>query len=271
MRRLNTREIQECELEILKCFKNFCQKNKLFYVLCAGTLIGAVRHKGFIPWDDDIDVHMLRPDYERLVYGDDLDYSMLPPHIKICKWQDGTLNYPFIKLIDTRTKIDSKYIDNMYEVSSVWIDVFPIDALPSDTRECDKLFKKSTRLRQILTIKMSQSKQGKTRWKKILKPVLKIIFKPISIKALCKKIDDVSNTYNLDSCEYIRHLVWGDTRKQRIPKDEFVRTVQVEFEGEKFNAPSNYDEYLRQMYGDYMKIPPKEQQITHNMVVWIDE
>ncbi len=271
MRKLNYREIQLCELEILKVFHDFCEKNDLKYMLSSGTLLGAIRHKGFIPWDDDIDLDLSRPDYERLLRDEGMDYSDLPKHIKICRWTDGTLNYPFIKFVDTRTKIDSQYIENDKDIAMVWIDVFPLDGMSDDEKESMKTFHKISFWKLILATKMAKVGTGKKWWKRILKPVCKMFLLPFTLQGVCKRIDDLSKQYSYDECNYIRHYAWGNIATQRINREKYENIIKVEFENELFNAPFNYDEYLKVTYGNYMEMPPEEKRITHDMIVWMEE
>lgn len=264
MKKMSTKDIQRCELNLLKIFENLCEKNNLYYTLGAGTLLGAIRHKGFIPWDDDIDVLMPRADYEKMINGD-IDCTGLPEYIKIKKWKDGSLSYPFIKLVDIRTIINSEYLDSKYDVRHIWIDIFPLDAIPNTEEEHTVLFNSAKHIRQILQIKQAKIGQGKTWWKRILKPVLKVIYMPFKIENLCRKMDEVSKQYNFAQSIYIRQLVWATVQREHINREKYMLPIKVEFEGQYFNAPSNYDEYLSIVYGDYMKLPPEDKRRNHNM------
>ena len=128
-------ELKQLELDIMKQFDAYCEKHDLRYYLYAGTLIGAVRHKGFIPWDDDIDVVMPRPDYEKLQLL--LEKEPISPNIKLVNAKNYDLYpFPFLKLTDTRTSGIAKYMPKNYRMG-VWIDVFPLDGLPENKEERD--------------------------------------------------------------------------------------------------------------------------------------
>lgn len=130
---LNKKEIQNIELNILLEFSKFCNENKLRYYLVGGTLLGAIRHKGFIPWDDDIDVCMPRPDYELFISNFHSDNSCL----KLCCNKFGNLKAPFAKLKDTRTIVVNDILVNDNDIdTNLWIDIFPVDGLPDS--ECNR-------------------------------------------------------------------------------------------------------------------------------------
>ena len=130
MKKMQLREIKDIELDILIAFNKFCQDNNLKYYLSGGTLLGAIRHKGFIPWDDDIDVCMPRPDYERLM--------KIFPNIYMNKYKLKTISRknficPFAKIIDINTRVDFKYLNNIDK--NLWLDIFPIDGLPKSKKK----------------------------------------------------------------------------------------------------------------------------------------
>ena len=144
MTKLSLAEIQKAELDIMVVFDRVARENNLKYSLCAGTLLGAVRHKGFIPWDDDIDVTMPRPDYEKLLQLN-REKSLWPQSLELCSFEDGTLNSPYMKLFDRTTKIvEENYSQD--DVRSLWIDIFPVDGVPADRKERVRHYRKALKL-----------------------------------------------------------------------------------------------------------------------------
>lgn len=269
MKKLTIEEIKKIELDILVEFDKFCERNHLYYTLGGGTLLGAVRHKGFIPWDDDIDILMPRPDYERLLYDVEIDKSSLSDHIEIKKWSDGSLSFPFIKFVDNRTKVYMNYYDDELNADNIWIDVFVMDGNPEDDRELDRMFRKSLALRKLVFLKIAKKGEGKNLWKKVLKPVILKCLSFFSIIKLCSKIDSLSKTYDFEDSRYCGCILWGYGPGERINKERYLKPIRSEFEGRLFNIPSNYDEYLTGLYHDYMKLPSEDQRITHGMDAYL--
>ena len=170
MKRLTLAQIKETELEILLVLDRICRENDLKYSMCAGTLLGAVRHQGFIPWDDDIDICMPRPDYMRLIEMNRKG-SALPPYLKLCCYEDGTLESPYMKIMDLRTYIrEENYTQR--DVRSLWIDVFPVDGLPDSEQETRRLYRRALLLCKLSVAAVVHTGYGKTRLKRILKPLV---------------------------------------------------------------------------------------------------
>ena len=264
-------KVKQKELELLRAFVTLCENNGLYYTLCGGTLLGAIRHKGFIPWDDDIDVLMPRPDYDRLLNDLDIDASCLPEYYKIVNWKNGTHDYPFLKLVDKRTRIEIPYLDDSYKANHIWIDIFPIDGNPDDSIQLNALFKKAKFYRQLIRLKTANPRAGKTVLKRMVKPLLVQAVRCLDNYKLCDKLDSVSKTYAFESCSQIGGVLWGYGPQERIDKKAFLTPLKVEFENELFNAPSNYDSYLSGLYGDYLKLPPEEKRVTHEMKCYFDD
>ena len=139
MKQLTRKEVKQYLLNILVNFDQFCKQNDLTMYLCAGTLLGAVRHHGFIPWDDDIDVCMDRESYNRLVSIAKKD-PVFDKYYKVIDFQFGDSNYPYIKIIDLRTKMSQQFGNDVADY--LWIDVFPMDGLPDDEKQQKRLYKK---------------------------------------------------------------------------------------------------------------------------------
>ena len=266
------RSVQLKELDLLKYFQRVCRENNITYYALGGTLLGAIRHQGFIPWDDDIDVMMPRPDYERLYHPEDLDMTGFPEYMEFKTYRDGTLNYPFIKLVDTRTFVDFPYYDNETNVNQIWMDIFPIDGNSADKKENRRIYEKSLRLRKLIFIKLAKKGEGKTLLKKVLKPVVIGALKvAMPMPRLLAKIDSLSMAIPYDSTPYVGCIMWGYGPRERMSRKKFMIPVKVPFEGRMMNAPSNYDHYLRGLYNDYMQLPPEEKRVMHGMDAWLLE
>lgn len=267
MLKLNLNEIKKMELDILLKFDEFCKHHKLKYYLAGGTLLGAIRHKGFIPWDDDIDICMPRPDYERAIKL----FRILDNRYKLRSNHIDNFSAPFAKLVDLDTRVISRISDSNIELN-LWIDIFPVDGLPENINAVKRIYKKCYFYRGMLRLYDLKSIDDK----RIVKRMIKHILKPLSLligrNLFIDKLEKVATQYKYEKSKYVGVITWGLYGiGERMLKSEFEKSVKVDFEGHKFPAFSCWDSYLRGLYHDYMQLPPIEKRQTHNIEVYLIE
>ena len=263
MKKIDSDELKRIELNLLIKFDEICKENEFKYFLCGGTLLGAIRHKGFIPWDDDIDVLMPRPDYEKLLkfykenqVGD----------IRFVSWKTGDSIYPFLKLVNIKTKVKEKYLDDKY-ATNVWIDIFPLDGMPDNDRIIERKYKKIKFYKMLLMTAYSESGKGATWYAKRIKQLLIPLCKRMNVTKLCDKLNKIAMEYSIETSPFVGGFLWGYGIQEKMPL-EFLDCVEVEFEGHKFPAPKCWDYYLKKLYGDYMALPPEEERRPHDFEAW---
>lgn len=262
MKEIDQEELKRIQIEILDYFDAFCRKNHIRYWLDYGTLLGAVRHKGYIPWDDDIDVAMLREDYEKAakLFNKQSNgrYGFYTP------FNNKDYSYPFGKILDQNTVL-YEYGEKGIK-TSVYVDVFVYDNAPDDKEVIKKVFKKRNLLGRVRRLKLPMRSDIKT-LKKIVFFIGSVMLKPISNNAINKALDKNAKAYNKNStsgnvCSFADPY---DTTFFCVPKTYFKECIELEFEGKLYYAPKKYDEWLKIIYGDYMRLPPVEQRKSHHV------
>ena len=269
MKKLSLYEIQQVELNILIELQKVAEKNNINVLLSYGTLLGAIRHKGFIPWDDDIDVVVSRPDYYKIIRL--FKKGAFPEYIKLISFETHDYGRPFIKLLDTRTIVKNVggYLKDNNAVS-LWVDIFPFDGLPDDYKDTERIYKKSYFLRRMLYLSNAKPGKGATPIRAVVKTVVSVYPKIIGSDKWNKRLIKLAKKHSFEDSKYVGEVVFAYYGiKERMLKEEFLRTTEVEFEGHKFNTFENWDEHLTRIYGDYMTLPPEEKRRTHLIDAWI--
>ena len=264
MKEITIEEKKRISLEILDVIHDFCEKNGIKYYLAYGSLLGAVRHKGFIPWDDDIDLVMLRPEYELFQKLFNVDgYTFVNEETK------NIFPLVFGKVFANSTFGVYNGIPMNYGVA---VDIFPLDGLPSDENEMLRLYRKQ----QKNYINFSRYVSGLLLKdvRSIKDLILKIYSKIIPLDFLKSNIVKTAKTYRYDNSNMIAPLqCLNINRFEKCNVNCYNEQVDLLFEGKKYKAPVGYDEVLKSFYGeDYMTPPPETQRITNHdeQYFWIE-
>lgn len=261
MKELTLPEIKEIELEILKEFHNFCKENNIRYFISHGTLLGTIRYKGFIPWDDDVDVLVPREDYDRLlaIFKDSEKYRLL--HFE----KDERFLFPYAKLCDMTTlKVENGREADLH--LGVDMDIFPLDAWDDDMKKARKEVKRQKRAMSCLGLAKAHKPASSTVLKLIVKSILMVFAKMRGSKHYIRKLIKEARKHPYEGSKYLGGKAWNVYGYRDIlPAEVFDHPIEVEFEGHTFWAPVGYDAFLSSLYGNYMPEPPPEKRKTHHV------
>ena len=258
------KEIHQRLFEMLDSFASFCDEHNITYFLAYGTLLGAVRHKDFIPWDDDVDVLVPRPDYEKLLSFARQNIMLGNFRLEIYDSQPQYL-YPFCKLVDTNTTMKER-IANPWPMG-LFLDIFPLDGVPQKDLTGNKTIRKLNIYYTLLNCTIWKSTGKENAAIKILfaigSAIPKLFNKAIRSK-YPKKIDSLAQTWDFQSMEYVSNLVWDTGLKKIVyDKKDFFPAKELPLNNRLFKVPNNYEYLLSYWYGNYMQLPPEKERIPH--------
>lgn len=260
-------KLKKTQLEILKTFTEICEKEKFTYWLLGGTALGAVRHNGFIPWDDDIDVGMPREDYERFM---EKGQDFLPEYYFLQN-SETEPDYPinFAKIRDSRTTFIESSVAHINMNHGVWIDVFPMDGFPETGigRKIIK-FKKALTYCRISKAFKSKAVAGKS-LKGYVADVLSVIMYP-TVKAAVKAREKMNRKFPYSTSRLVINNSGAYGDREVMERTTMGEGTEGKFEHLTVKLPAEYDKYLSTMYGDYMTPPPPEKQVGHHFADMVD-
>ena len=263
-RQLNEDEIKDLELGVMDYIHNLCEKENINYSLAYGTLLGAVRHKGYIPWDDDIDISLKRDEYDKLYQAVLRDND---PIYKVASWEnDARYPYPFYRVYDARTVYENNYIENDIDLG-ICVDVFPFDYYADVNKEMVKL--DTYRRLSVYTLYGIHSKNAGL--KNIVRYLLVLVFRLTRVKTWNKKMNLLSMQANdNDSIDYLMENKRTSTKFEKTLLD---KVMDSPFEDRIYKIPEASHQVLSAIYGDdFMEIPPVEKRVKHDdFVAYIKE
>ena len=274
MREMTLKDIQQVSLEILKDIHQFCVENDIKYSLFSGTLIGAIRHQGFIPWDDDLDIAFTRPEYEKFVrtYKSKHDFKLFAR-----ERQGDDVYISYARVCDmNRTFVDDSHFPWAKEKKGVWVDIFPLDGAEEDTKKAMKQCEENYKIWLVgARIRNSKSPFSKAYG---ISNKIKLLIKKLLYSWRSNSYWDKHVTYckriDFNSSKNYLHLAWGGWKMREYYKTSaFDNYKLVPFEDGEFYVMQGYDGALRAKYGDYMQLPPVEERVAPHgnaKYYWID-
>lgn len=253
---LSLEERQQALLELLRKVADILHDNELVFFAYYGTLLGCVRHSGFIPWDDDVDLAMYRSDYEKLKLIDWSKYGLLLHSPQMSE----NSPYTFSKLSDN-SFVFFEEVQNGDAATGLSIDVFPMDSASTLRLAVSPLLVRM--LCRILTLKIVTDRPGRKLYKSALLRLGRVILKPVPVGVLTRSIDQLSKRHGRNNAA-IGCLSGTYRAKEVMPKSWFYDLKALNFENLKIAVPNGYESILSHLYGDYMELPPENRRVTHH-------
>lgn len=271
MLKIDLEKIHKIQIELAIEVKRICEKNRIDYFLIAGTLLGAVRHKGFIPWDDDMDIGMLREDYEKFLKACETDLSS--DYYLQTWYTDSQFGLPIAKIRKNATKFVEKTSAKNHSHKGIYIDIFPYDNVPDNSilRKKHKLLTYFYK-RLVLLKSHYYLENNKGYFKRLTIRMVKLIVKFIPKKYLIEKYNKQILKYNKDANTQEITIFGGaySYKKESIRREWITNYQSINFESVEFNSPKDAHLMLKSIYGDYMSLPPKDERYNRHDIIEVD-
>ena len=259
-------KLHQIDLEIVKNVIKICEKYNLKYFMLGGTMLGAIRHGGFIPWDDDIDLGMPRKDYETFL---EIAEKELPDYLQVVNYKNTpSYQYYITRIQDKNVKVIEERIGNDSKFTYASIDIFPIDGTPNNKLLRRLYFFRVLSHRALMSLYYKDSIDRKRKRGTIEKAFLWIMEKIPFEKIIDpykekEKIDKLLSSQNVDTSKYIGNIMGAYRTREIVPKEWYGKGTKYKFEDIELNGFDKYHEYLKYTYSDYMELPPVESRKTH--------
>ena len=269
---LNDAEIKQELKRVLALVDAFLSENNIEYSIDSGTLLGAVRHQGFIPWDDDIDIQLKISEYNRLICALKEKNSIRDELVGI-GFELGNSEIPYLKIVSSTVHTEETVSQEGSEIhrEMLWIDVFPIDNVPGGIvgkiylGVFNKLIKSIWHVKRFQVNGWNDSKKGV---QKAWNVILSIISRKLSINTLSGVYVRYCSLFSKWNTKYAGNLVWGTKKSRCVPQDFFAKRKEYCFEDIIVKGLDKSDEWLTWVYGDYMTLPPENKRVSHSVKAW---
>lgn len=270
MKEMTLQEMQCVEFDILKYIMGIGEKYQIPIFLAYGSLLGAVRHNGFIPWDDDIDVMLTRANYYRLITAIESEESQ---YKFVSMETSENYSMPLAKIYDPRTLVIEEYGSIITGEFGVYVDIFVLDNIPNEKKASEKFFRSANRKRFYYALSTRKFLFVKNRpiWS-VCRNILITPFRIIGYKFFLRYYDRYCKKYSKSTTDYVGIVLFGEgsDQKERCHIGKLTGNTKIRFETIDCCVPDNYANYLENLYGDYMELPPIEERITKHIhkVFW---
>lgn len=261
--------LHEADIEIVKEIVALCNRHGLKYWMLGGTMLGAIRHKGFIPWDDDIDLGFPRKDYEKFL---ELAPKELSTHLKIVNYKtDPDYHYYITRVLDTETKVIENRFASEGKYTNVSIDIFPLDGFPNNfiLRNIHGKIILSHKFMSSLHYKNVIVTRGRSFFERMVIKILQLLptDKMFNFTKQLDKCDKLLKIYDMNGSDFTGNIMGAYRTREIVPTEWYGDETFYDFENIRLRGFKEYDKYLTHLYGDYMQLPPEDKRRIHFTII----